>query len=271
MTELNRNRFKAALAAGKQQIGLWAVLANASTTEIAAGAGFDWLLLDAEHAPNDVTTLLAQLQASSAYPVTPIVRPAWNDPVLIKRYLDIGAQSLLIPYVQTRVEAEQAVASTRYPPAGIRGVGGSSVRASHYGRIDRYIARAADELCVLVQIETRLGLDNLEEIANVAGVDGVFIGPADLAASLGHPGNPGHPDVRAAIDDAVRRIIACGNAPGLLMVDEVTARRYLDMGVRFMAVGIDATMLARATEQLAARYGVGPETMPAAPGVGTSY
>lgn len=271
MIELPANRFKAALAARKQQIGLWAVLANASTTEIAAGAGFDWLLLDAEHAPNDVTTLLAQLQVMAAYRATPVVRPAWNDPVLIKRYLDIGVQSLLIPYVQTRAEAEQAVSATRYPPAGLRGVGGSSVRASHFGRIDRYIDRASDQLCVLVQIETRAGLDNLEAIATVPGVDGVFIGPADLAASLGHPGNAGHPEVRSAIDDAVRRILACGNAPGLLMVDEVAARRYLDMGVRFMAVGIDATIMARTTEQLAARYGVDMAPVPATMGTGAGY
>jgi len=174
------NRFKAALADGRPQVGLWSVLANAYTTEIVAGAGFDWLMLDAEHAPNDVSSILAQLQATQASPTSIVVRPAWNDTVLIKRYLDLGAQTLLIPYVQTAEEAARAVAATRYPPDGVRGVGGSTVRATRFGRIGNYAREAAAQLCVLVQIETRMGLDNLEAIAAVPGVDGVFIGPADL-------------------------------------------------------------------------------------------
>ncbi|WP_028224973.1 aldolase/citrate lyase family protein [Paraburkholderia ferrariae] len=254
------NRFKAALADGRPQVGLWSVLANAYTTEIVAGAGFDWLMLDAEHAPNDVSSILAQLQATQASPTSIVVRPAWNDTVLIKRYLDLGAQTLLIPYVQTAEEAARAVAATRYPPDGVRGVGGSTVRATRFGRIGNYAREAAAQLCVLVQIETRMGLDNLEAIAAVPGVDGVFIGPADLAASLGHMGKAGHPEVRGAVDAAIGRLARCGKSAGLLMVDEPSAQRYFEMGARFVAVGIDAVMLARASEALAGRFSGAPQS-----------
>ena len=195
----------------------------------------------------------SQLQAAAGGTAHPVVRPRWNDTVVIKRLLDAGVQTFLIPYVQTEEEARQAVAATRYPPRGVRGFASAS-RASRFGRIKDYHIRAEEELCVLVQIETRLGLENLEAIAAVEGVDGVFIGPGDLSAELGYLGNPGHPDVQAAIEDAIRRIRACGNAPGILTGDERLARRYIELGCLFTAVGSDVGILARATEQLAARF-----------------
>ena len=251
--ELPVNEFKQAIAAGKQQVGLWVSLANAYCAEIVAGAGFDWLLIDGEHSPNDPATVLPQLQAAAPYAVSAIVRPAWNDTVLIKRYLDIGTQSLLVPYVQTEDEARAAVAAIRYPTRGVRGVAGVT-RASRFGRIADYARRAEDELCLLVQVETRLGLDNLEKIARTDGIDGVFIGPADLAAGLGHLGQQGHPEVQAAIQDAIKRIKACGKPAGILAVDEVSARRYMEWGTIFTAVGLDAMILAREAEKLAAKF-----------------
>jgi 4-hydroxy-2-oxoheptanedioate aldolase len=252
--DLPLNNFKRAIQAGRQQIGLWVALANSYSAEIVAGSGFDWLLVDGEHSPNDPPTVLPQLQAIAAYPTTSaIVRPAWNDKVLIKRYLDIGVQTLLVPYVQTEEEALAAVAATRFPSAGVRGVA-SVTRASRFGRVSHYANRAHEEICVLVQIETREGLDNLEKIALVEGVDGVFIGPADLAAGLGHLGNPQHPDVQAAIKDAIGRIRACTKPAGILATDDDTVRRYIEWGTTFTAVGLDAMILARETEKLAAKF-----------------
>jgi 4-hydroxy-2-oxoheptanedioate aldolase len=251
--DLPVNLFKKAIAAGRQQIGLWVALANPYSTEIVAGSGFDWLLLDGEHSPNDPTTVLPQLQAAAPYAVTPIVRPAWNDKVLIKRYLDVGAQSLLIPYIQTEEEAAAAVDAIRFPPRGVRGVAGVT-RATRFGRIADYARRAEEQLCLLVQIETRQGLDNLEKIAKMDGIDGVFIGPADLAAGLGHLGEQGHPEVQAAIHDAIKRIKACGKPAGILTPDEATARRYIEWGTTFTAVGLDAMLLARESEKLAAKF-----------------
>ena len=243
---------------GRQQIGLWNALPDPSVAELLAGAGFDWLLIDTEHAPADPITVLAQLQAVAPYPVSPVVRPATNDPVLIKRFLDIGVQSLLIPYVQTVAEAEQAVAAVRYPPRGIRGIATVS-RATRFGRIPDYAPRAASELCLLVQIETVPALERLEAIADVEGVDGLFVGPGDLAASLGHPGNPGHPDVVAAVEDAIRRIVRAGKPAGILTGDPAFARRCIELGTSFTAVGIDAGILARATERLAADFRAEPQ------------
>jgi 4-hydroxy-2-oxoheptanedioate aldolase len=251
--DLPHNPFKHAIAAGRQQIGLWVSLASPYSTEIVAGSGFDWILLDGEHSPNDPTTILPQLQAAAPYPVTPIVRPAWNDKVLVKRYLDIGAQTLLIPYVQTVEEAEAAVASIRYPTRGVRGVAGAT-RAARFGRVADYAKRAEDELCLLVQIETRLGLDNLEAIARVDGIDGVFIGPADLAAGLGHLGELQHAEVQAAIKDAIGRIGACGKPAGILALDEASTRRYIEWGTIFTAVGLDATILRVESEKLREKF-----------------
>ena len=207
--DLPHNHFKQALLEGRQQIGLWCSLPGPYVAETIAGSGFDWILFDTEHTPGDPITVLAQLQAVAPYPVSPVVRPASNDAVLIKRFLDIGALTLLIPYVQNVAEAKAAVAAMRYPPAGIRGVA-ASTRATRFGRVADYGKRAHEQLCLLVQVETRAALDQLEGIANVDGVDGVFIGPGDLAASLGHVGAPGHPEVQSAIEDAIGRIRACG-------------------------------------------------------------
>jgi 4-hydroxy-2-oxoheptanedioate aldolase len=251
--DMPKNAFKHAIKTGKAQIGLWCSTCSPYVTEAMAGSGFDWLLLDTEHAPGDLQEVMGQLQACLETPSHPIVRPAWNDMVLIKRYLDVGAQTLLIPYVQTAAEAQQAVAYTRYPPLGVRGVGGTT-RATRFGRVSDYFRKASEEICVLVQVETRLGLDNLDAIAVVDGVDGVFIGPSDLAAGLGHLGDMNHPEVRTAIDYAIKRVRELGKAPGFLTADEALARHCLDIGALFVAVGIDLTLLARETEKLAARF-----------------
>jgi len=251
--DLPKNNFKHAIRAGRQQIGLWVSLANPYSAELVAGSGFDWLVLDGEHSPNAPTTVISQLQAVAAYPVSAIVRPAWNDKVLIKRYLDIGAQSLLIPYVQNANEAAEAVAAIRYPTRGVRGVAGVT-RASRFGRVADYAKRAEEELCLLVQIETREGLESLEAIAKTDGVDGVFIGPADLAAALGHLGNQQHPEVQSAIQDAIKRIRGLGKPAGILATDEASTRRYIEWGTTFTAVGLDAMVLARETENLAAKF-----------------
>ena len=250
---LPENRFKRGLAAGRQQIGLWCTLSSAYAIEVVAGSGFDWLLIDTEHSPADLETVLAQLQAVAAYDVAPVVRPASNDTVLIKRLLDVGAQSLLIPYVQSAEEARRAVAAMRYPPEGVRGVS-SLTRATRFGRVQGYAAHAAEELCLIVQIETREALDALEAIAAVPGVDAVFVGPADLAASLGHPGHQGHPDVKAAVEDAVRRIRACGKPAGVLTGDAAFAQALIAAGTTFTAVGVDVGILARGTEALAQAF-----------------
>ena len=248
--ELPTNAFKHAIRAGRQQRGLWVSLANPYSAEIVAGSGFDWLLLDGEHSPNDPPTMLPQLQAVAPYPVSAIVRPAWNDKVLIKRYLDIGVQSFLVPYVQSPEEAAAAVEAIRYPTRGVRGVAGST-RASRFGRIADYAKKAEGELCLLVQIESRQGLDHLDAIAKTDGIDGVFIGPADLAAGLGHLGEIGHPEVQSAIRDAIGAIKAAGKPAGILATDEASTRRYLEWGTTFTAVGVDAMILLRETEKLA--------------------
>lgn len=251
--ELPTNTFKRALSEGRHQLGLWCSLPGAYAAEAVAGSGFDWLLFDTEHSPGDPLTVLAQLQAVAPYPVSAVVRPASNDAVLIKRFLDFGAQTLLIPYVQNAEEAKAAVAAMRYPPAGIRGVSGVT-RATRFGRVADYGKRAGEELCLLVQIETQDALDNLEAIAAVDGVDGVFIGPADLAASLGHVGEPGHPRVTALIEKAVGRIRACGKPAGILTPDTAFAARCIELGTLFTAVGVDAAMLVKATEALARQF-----------------
>jgi 4-hydroxy-2-oxoheptanedioate aldolase len=251
--EFPRNAFKHALAAGRLQIGLWSSLASNIAAEIVSDSGFDWILLDTEHSPNEIPGLLSQLQAVGRGTATPIVRPAWNDAVLVKRVLDIGAQAVLLPYVQNAEEARRAVAATRYPPQGIRGVA-AAARASRYGRVTDYLKQANDEICVLVQVETRTALDQLEAIAKVEGVDGVFIGPSDLAASLGHIGNPQHPEVQKAIEDAGKRLKAIGKPPGILTGNEEEARRYIGWGYLFVAVGADVGLLARSADALAKKF-----------------
>ncbi len=251
--DLPQNPFKRALKAGKPQIGLWSTLSSSYTVEVVAGAGFDWLLLDSEHSPVDIENLLTQLQAAAPYASHPIVRIPWNDMVNTKRVLDIGAQSLLIPYVQTADEARSAVASTRYPPAGVRGVAGTT-RATRFGRVKEYARRAHEEICVLVQVETQSALGSIEAICAVDGVDGVFIGPADLHASMGHAGETANAKVKPLIDDAIRRIRKAGKAPGILTPNEADARHWLECGALFVAVGSDAGILARGADALAAKF-----------------
>ena len=253
MTEFRRNAFKAGLRARKLQIGLWQSLCSNIAAEICSDSGFDWLLLDTEHSPNEIPDLLSQLQAIEKGTATGIIRPAWNDAVLIKRCLDIGAQTLLIPYVQSVEEAKAAVAATRYPPQGIRGVS-VAARASRYGRVPGYLTKANDEICVLVQVETRQSLDAIEAIAKVEGVDGVFIGPSDLAASLGHLGNPQHAEVQAAMKDAVDRLTRVGVPAGILTGNEDEARRYIEWGYLFVAVGSDVGLLAKSADTLARKF-----------------
>lgn len=251
---LPQNPFKRALAAGEPQFGLWAALADAYVTELLATAGFDWLLVDNEHAPNDVRSTLAQLQAVAAYASHPVVRPVRSDSALIKQLLDIGAQTLLLPMIDTPDEAADAISATRYPPAGIRGVGSALARASRWNRIPDYLNTAADELCVLVQVETVRGLENLPAIAAVDGVDGVFFGPADLSASMGLLGKPGDASVREAIRNGIRTVRGAGKAAGVLAPDSAIAADYLEAGATFVAVGTDTGLLSRAAADLAASY-----------------
>jgi len=251
--DLPQNPFKRALKAGKAQIGLWSSLSSNYSVEVIAGAGYDWILLDCEHSPNDLENLLTQLQAAAPYPSHPVVRVPWNDMVTIKRVLDVGAQSLLIPYVSTAEEARAAVSYTRYPPAGVRGVAGTT-RATRFGRIKDYAKRAHEEICVLVQVETQGALDNIEAICAVDGVDGVFIGPADLHASLGYTGEIANPAVKPLIDEAIRRIRKKNKAPGILTPNEADAKHWLGCGALFVAVGADVGILARGAEALAAKF-----------------
>ncbi len=260
MTDPLHNPFKAALTQKQSQIGLWLGLADPYCAEICAGAGFDWLLIDGEHAPNDVRTTLSILQAVAPYPVSPVVRPPVGEVHLVKQYLDLGVQNLLVPMIDTAEQARRMVAATRYPPQGIRGVGSALARASRWNAVPDYLHRANDEICLLVQAETKMALDNLDAILEVDGVDGVFIGPADLSASLGHLGNPGHPDVVQAIEGAITRIVAAGKAAGILSADEKLSRRYLELGVTFVAVGVDTTLLARGARALAQSFKAGSKT-----------
>ena len=252
------NPFKRALAAGQAQIGLWNSLASAATVEVVAGAGFDWLLVDMEHSPNDLPLVHAQLQALAGQPATaPVVRPPWNDMVVMKRLLDLGVQNFLVPCVQNAAEAAAAVSFTRYPPHGVRGFASAS-RATRFGRTPNYWQHAHEDICMLVQVETVPALREIEAIAAVNGIDGIFIGPGDLSASMGHLGQPSHPEVIAVIDDAMRRIHAAGKPSGFLTGDETLARRYLGLGCLFVAVGADIALLARSADALCARFKPSP-------------
>lgn len=249
----SRNAFKQALSRFDRQVGLWCALANPVAAEILAGAGFDWIVIDGEHAPNDIATLLPQLQAMRGGTAEPVFRVPWNEPVIIKRALDVGARSLLVPFVQNAEEAKRAVAAARYPPLGIRGVA-VGPRAIDYGRTQNYHRNAHLDTCVLVQIETRAALAQIEAIAAVDGVDGIFIGPSDLAADLGHLGNPKHPDVQAAIKDAAERIRAAGKSAGTLAGNVDDVEFLFGLGFNFTATGSDVGILARGAENIAARF-----------------
>lgn len=251
-----RNAFKLSIAEPGARIGLWLGLADPYAAELCATAGFDWLLVDGEHGPNDLRSTLAILQAVAPYSSHPIVRLPCGDTTLIKQVLEIGATTLLVPMVESAAQAETLVQAMRYPPAGIRGVGSGLARSSRWNAYPKYLHEANESVSLLVQVETVTGLQHLDAIAAVEGVDGVFIGPADLAASMGFLGQPSHPEVRSAIEDAIACIGAAGKAPGILATDENLARRYIELGASFVAVGVDTTILASATRALAARFKV---------------
>ena len=253
--QLPTNHFRAALKAGRPQIGLWVGLASDSAAEaLAATAGFDWLLLDGEHAPNTVPSLLGQLRAVAPYASHPVVRPVVGDVALIKQLLDIGAQTLLVPMVDTPEQAAGLVQAMRYAPAGIRGMGAALARASRYTAIADYTAQAATQLCLLVQAETTTAIRHLDAIARTEGVDGVFFGPADLSASMGHPGQLDHPEVHRTILQGIATVRAAGKAPGILTSDPALIQDYLDAGALFVAVGVDTVLLVQAASALARRW-----------------
>jgi 4-hydroxy-2-oxoheptanedioate aldolase len=258
MVKIPVNAFKRALQSGKPQIGLWVGLADSYVAELLATTGFDWLLIDAEHAPNDPRSVLRQLQAVAPYPVHAAVRPVHGGVELIKQYLDLGAQTLLIPMVETAEQAALMVAATRYPPRGIRGVGSALARASRWTQIDGYLQGSDEEMCVLVQVESVAALENLAAIAAVPGVDGVFFGPADLSASMGLLGKPTAPAVHAAIRAGIATVVKAGKAAGCLSSDRQIAREYLEWGASFVAVGVDTTLLVKAASELAAAFKSGP-------------
>lgn len=243
------NRFKRSIAAGRLQNGLWSTLCSNIVADIVATAGFDWVLIDMEHSPNDLSSVLAQLQVYQGTPTAPVVRPPWNEPVVIKRLLDLGAWSLLLPMVQSAEEAGQAVRSCRYPPRGMRGVS-LAQRANRYGAATDYLQRVEEEVCVLVQIETRAALDRAGEIAAVEGVDGVFFGPADISADLGLLGQPMHEEVAEAIRRGGEAVAAAGKPAGILVPNADLARRWVDAGFRFVATSSDQNLLATAAREL---------------------
>jgi 2-dehydro-3-deoxyglucarate aldolase len=247
------NRFRQDLIAGKKLIGCWCSLASPITTEILGLAGFDWLLLDGEHSPNDVVSFIPQLMALKDSVSAPVVRPQWNDTVAIKRLLDGGFYNFLIPFIESAADATRAVAATRYPPEGVRGVSVSQ-RSNRYGTVKDYMKLINDNITVLVQIESRAGVDAVDEIAAVRGVDGVFVGPSDLAAGLGHLGDPSHPEVQAAIEQVFERSKAAGKPSGILAGVDADARRYLEMGATFVAVGSDQGLFRAATQGLRDKF-----------------
>ena len=252
--DLPKNLFKARLKAGQHQLGIWNTIGGNTVAELLAGAGFDWVLVDCEHSAIEMVEVLPALQAIAGYPeVAGVVRPVANDPVVFKRLLDMGAQTLVVPCVQSAEEARAAAAAMRYGPDGIRGMAGMT-RATRYGRVPEYFTRASEELCLIVQIETKAGLEALEDIAAVDGVDGMFIGPADLSASLGHPGQLDHPEVVAAIDDAMARLAGLGMPAGIMVLDPDDAAARIKNGSNFTAVGVDLVVLADAIADLRNRF-----------------
>ncbi|MCL6233981.1 4-hydroxy-2-oxoheptanedioate aldolase [Acinetobacter sp. ANC 5579] len=247
------NHFKKKLKT-EQQIGLWVGLADAYGTEIAANAGYDWLLIDGEHAPSDLRTTLSQLQSIAAYPSQAVVRPPIGSVQLIKQLLDIGAQTLLIPMVETVEQAQLMVKAVRYPPNGIRGVGAALARATRWNSIPDYYANAHENICLLIQIESVEGIKNLDEILKIDGIDGVFIGAVDLSATMGYQGNPNHPEVQKTVIDAIQRIRKAGKAAGILSTQHDVTQKYIELGTEFVAVGVDTSVLMNSLRELLSKY-----------------
>ncbi len=248
------NRLKADLAAGRVVHGIWLGLADAYAAEIAATAGFDWLLIDGEHAPNDIRSMSAQIAVIAGKGPSVVVRLPDSDPAKIKQALDIGAQTLLIPMVDSAEEAATLLRATKYPPQGFRGVGSALARASVFSAIPDYLTTANDQICLIVQIESLKGLAALDAILAIEGLDAVFIGPADLAADMGHLGNAGEPAVKAAVLDALRRIRAAGKAAGVLSTEPDFIADCTAAGANFVGVGIDVLLYAQSMRALAAKY-----------------
>ncbi|KEA65279.1 2,4-dihydroxyhept-2-ene-1,7-dioic acid aldolase [Marinobacterium lacunae] len=251
--KLPENTFKRRLHA-EPQYGCWASFGTGFSAEILATTGYDWLLIDGEHVPNTVPMVLAQLQAVAPYPSHPVVRAVNGDKDLIKQLLDIGVQTLMVPMVESAEQARELVRAMRYPPHGVRGVGGGLARATRWDSIPDYLEKAHEELCLIVQVESRKGVENVAEIAAVEGVDAVFIGPADLSIGLGHPGNPGHPEVQESIRCVVDATRAAGKACGILAPVDTDAKRYLEWGCTFVAVAIDISLMRQALKDTLSRY-----------------
>jgi 4-hydroxy-2-oxoheptanedioate aldolase len=254
------NTFKQKLLCGQQQIGFWLAMGSPNAAEIAGGSGFDWLVIDAEHGPNDLTTIVSQMHALQGSSSSIVIRPPVGETWMIKQILDIGCQTILVPMVETAEQAKQLVQAMNYPPQGIRGIGASLARASHHNRIPDYLQTANDQACLLIQIEAQRGLDNLTEILTVAGIDGVFIGPADLAADMGYLGQPTAQPVQKAVCTAIQQIVAAGKAAGILMAVPELVQQYLQLGATFVAVGTDVTSFVKATDTLAAQYKTSAKT-----------
>lgn len=248
-----KNTFKSRLKAGEVQIGLWLGLGDASATELAAGIGFDWILVDGEHGPNGLRDVLGQLRGVGDR-CQVIVRTRDDNRAEIKQMLDIGAQTLLVPMIETGAQAAEVGRSAKYPPEGVRGVGAALARASAYNAIPDYLQTANDEICVLVQVESRAGVEALDDILAVPSVDGVFVGPADLAADMGYLGKPGAPEVQAVVLDALTRIRSSGKAAGILTSDQALAQEYRELGVEFLAVGSDVGVLRAGLSALKAKF-----------------
>jgi len=254
MSDMPRNRFRAGLESGSTQYGVWLGIPDASAAEIMAGAGFDWLLVDHEHGAFEIRDVMTHLQVMAAYDIAPIVRPADGDPTLLKKLCDIGAQSFIVPMIDTPEQAAALVGAVRYPPDGIRGMGTSLARASRWNSVAGYVKQANDEMLVVVQAETVTAIENLEAIAKTPGVDGVFIGPSDLSASMGHVGNAAHPEVVDTVSDALRTIRAAGKYAGLLCLDESMVAHFESCGANFVGIGVDTLLLGNAARRLAATF-----------------
>ena len=266
--EVTKNRFKFAMQGGDVQYGAFLGLPDGSAAEIAAGTGFDWVLIDQEHGPFELSSVLRHLQVLAAYDVAPIVRAASGDPTLLKKLLDVGAQSLVIPMVDTAAQAEALVQAVRYPPQGIRGIGTSMARAARWNQVPGYAHSANEEICLIVQAETSQAMANLDRILAVDGVDGVFIGPSDLSASMGHVGNPGHPEVISAIDTALQQISSAGKYAGVFCMAPDLAQHYIAQGANFLAVGTDTMVLAQGLGELRDRFTGGTGQEPDEPQAG---
>ncbi len=251
--QLNKNKFKQGLEAGELQIGLWGMLCSPVAAEVIGYSGYDWVVLDMEHAPNELPMIMAQMQAMAAGGTSIVVRPPWNDMIMIKRILDIGAQTILLPYIQNAEEARKAVEYVRYPTAGVRGAAGGT-RATAYGRIKDYMEKVDEQTCILLQVETIEAIEQLDEIAKIDGIDGIFIGPSDLCASMGHLGDPMHEDVQAVIRQAAITMADLGMPSGILGTMDDAAHRYVDWGYKFVAVGTDTGLLARGADELCERF-----------------